>query len=129
MTKVRRVLALREIIQAKLKEIHPNVFYEDASTENIFPRLVCFLDDSIDDGIVEQFSLEVDAWDCPEDGSTMTLEQLISDVDLALHRQVIVRDGLSFRFYRLNRRTIRDNDKRIKRRQYVYEIKVMGVNR
>lgn len=128
MTQVIRVISLRKALNEVLKPIHPNINYETAD-EMPYPYAVYLLDDSVDDGLVETFSLEIDAWDQPPNGDTTRLEQLIGRIDNALNRLVISRDGLSFRFYRQNRRPVRDPNSLLRRRQLIYQIKVMGVNR
>jgi hypothetical protein len=77
----------------------------------------------------EDFTLEVDFWD--KATSTKTIDALVESVDgdgdvfisTGLHRKQIYIDNiLSAKFYRESRLNIRDEDKRIKRRQLRYRI-------
>lgn len=124
---IHRTLSMRKIIREKIGSIAPHLYYESAHKESPYPYVVYTLDDSNSFDSVEDFVLEIDAWDKPIDGSTFVLEELIGDIDKVLNYSTVFRDGRSYRFYRQNRRSIRDSDKRLKRRQLIYQIKVMGV--
>lgn len=122
-----REMTLRIFLNNKLSNIHSRNYYETAPDDTVYPFLVYNLEESFDDGSIETFNLVMDAWDNKTD--TTEIVQLISDVDNSLHRLRGSADGLFFIFYRNNRRTITDNDSRLRRRQLEFEIKVMGGNR
>jgi len=130
-----KVIEIREIIQTALKSVHARVYFEsspatiddpDNPGTNIptpFPYLVYDLPNSTDDGTLEQFVLDVDAWDSTN-GDTTSLETLIDSADKSLHRKTItVDDVLAVTFYRENRLTLTDDDPNIKRRKYTYEVR------
>ncbi|MGJ9381531.1 tail completion protein gp17 [Salipaludibacillus sp. CF4.18] len=117
-----KVIELRKIIKTALKSIHPHVHYQSAPDGSDFPYLVYDLPNSIDDGSLEQFVLDVDAWDVPANGDTTTVETLIDSADKALHRKTItVNNELAVTFYRENRLPLTDDDPKIKRIKYTYE--------
>jgi len=130
-----KVIEIREIINIALKSIHPRVYYrsapdkiEDPNNPGVFintpfPYLVYDLPNSTDDGTLEQFVLDVDAWDMPS-GDTTALETLIDSADKSLHRKTItVDDNLAVTFYRETRLTLTDDDPNIKRRKYIYQVR------
>lgn len=119
-----KVIEIRKIINVALKSIHPQVYYRSAPADATFPYLVYDLPNSIDDGSLENFVLDVDAWDLPANGSTTALETLIDSADKSLHRQTITVEGnLAVTFYRENRLTLTDDDPNIKRRKYIYQVR------
>lgn len=128
MTQVIRIIRLRQEITKVLKQINPRVHYESTPDDSEYPFIVYNLGDSLDDGSVETFPLEIDGWDLPVNGDTTELETMMGKIDNALHRYKAGDSDLFFSFYRENRRSITDSDKRLRRRQLVFTIRVMGVN-
>jgi len=118
-----KVIELRKMINTMLKSIHPRVYYRSAPDTAAFPYLVYDLPNSTDDGTLEQFILDVDAWESTN-GDTTGLETLIDSADKSLHRKtIIVDDILAVTFYRETRLTLTDDDPNIKRRKYTYEVR------
>ena len=118
-----KVIEIREIIQTALKSVHSRVYYRSAPDTAVFPYLVYDLPNSTDDGTLEQFVLDVDAWDSTN-GDTTGLETLIDNADKSLHRKTIIVGGdLAVTFYRESRLTLTDDDPNIKRRKYTYEVR------
>jgi hypothetical protein len=119
-----KIVELRKIIKASLKTAHSRVFHEHAPDNSLYPYLVYDLPNSNDDGSLEQFVLDIDGWDYPANGDTTALETLMDNVDKQLHRKTVVINGtLSMTFYRENRLSLKDDDPRIKRRKYVYQVR------
>jgi hypothetical protein len=127
-----KVIEIRKAIQSYLKSKHPRVYFQDAPKNAVYPYLVYDLSNSVDDGSMENFTLDVDGWDTPDAGDTTVLETLMSDVDgdghkqnpSGLHRKTImILDKMSATFYRENRLPLPDDDKRIHRRKYIYQIR------
>lgn len=117
-----KTLELRTAIAGALSAVHPRVYFQAAPDGAAYPYLVYDLPNSLDDGTLEQFVVDVDGWDAPTGGDTTALETLMDGVDKALHRlTVVVDDELSMAFYRDNRLALIDDDPRIRRRKYVYE--------
>jgi hypothetical protein len=130
-----KIISVRKDIKSFLKSIHPNVtidgesksrvHYEVAPEDAPYPFLAYILNNSTDDGTTERFVLEIDGWDNQAD--TTALETLMSDLDAELHRRtVMIDDNLSATYYRENRLTIKDPDAQLRRRQYVYQVRVNG---
>ena len=118
-----KVIEIRKIINIALKSIHPRVYYRSAPDTAVFPYLVYDLPNSTDDGTLEQFVLDVDAWESTN-GDTTGLETLIDSADKSLHRKtIIVDDNLAVTFYRETRLTLTDDDPNIKRRKYIYQVR------
>lgn len=116
-----KVVELRKQIRSFLKSVHPRVFFEIAPDDALYPYLVFDLPNSIDDGSMERFMLDVDGWDNSAD--TTALETLMENLDNVLHRKTVMMGNISATIYRENRLTLPDDDKRIRRRKYVYQIR------
>jgi hypothetical protein len=121
-----KTVELRKAIQASLKSIHARVYFQHAPDKTTYPYVVYDLPNSTDDGLMERFVLEVDGWDDSKD--TNGIETLMNSVDSKLHRKVLVVNGeLALIFYRENRLSLPDDDPRIRRRKYVYQIRTYGI--
>jgi hypothetical protein len=118
------MIKIRTDIQNFLNSKHERVYYQHAPDDAIYPFIVYDLPNSTDNGTMENFVLEIDAWDDKTD--TIPLESLIGTIDEGLHRRSVVTEGISLTFYRENRLSLTDPDKRLRRRQYVYQIRVHG---
>lgn len=119
-----KVIEIRKIIKTVLKSVHSRVYYGSAPNDAEKPYLVYDLSNSLDGGSLEQFVLDVDAWDMPTNGSTTVLETLIDSADKSLHRKTFTVDGnLAVTFYRENRLPVTDDNPSIKRRKYIYEVR------
>lgn len=123
-------IEIRKAIQAFLKSKHPRVYFEAASDKATYPYLVFDLPNSFTpDESSETFVLEIDGWDAPADGDTTALETLMSNVDDSsedrdgLHRKVILISGMAMIFYRESKIPLKDDNKLIRRRKYVYQIR------
>ena len=123
---------LRTSIQAILETLHPailvqglyhaRVFFHVAPQDAIYPYVVFDLPNSIDSGTLENFVLDVDVWD--DNLDTTELETLVATIDDELHKKIVlVDDKVGFTIYRDNRMTLADEDPRIKRRKYVYQVR------
>lgn len=121
-----KILELRAALQTALKRAHDRVYYEKAPDRATYPYLVYNLSNSYDDGIVEQFYLDVDGWDAPEDGSTVALEKMMGKVDHELHRLYGILATIGIAIYRDRRLTVDEDDERIRRRKYVYLVRTIG---
>jgi hypothetical protein len=117
-----------------LKSKHDRVYFQSAPSKiedpdnpgvyisTPFPYIVYDLPNSVDDGSMEQFVLDIDAWDNKTD--TTTLETLIDSIDKELHRKTVMINGvLAVTFYRENRLSLIDDDPTIRRRKYIYQIR------
>lgn len=126
-----KVIELRDMIKDYIKTVHPRVYFQAAPKNAIFPYIVFDLPNSIDDGSMENFVLDIDGWDNEID--TTALETLMAAIDgdgvklnpSGLHRKtVILPDDTSATFYRENRLSIIDEDKKeIRRRKIIYQVR------
>jgi len=116
-----KVIEIKTAINELLESKHERVYYQSAPKDATFPYLVFDLPNSTDDGSLERFVLDIDAWDNKKD--TTEIETLIDSIDKGLHRKTIVVNDLSMTFYRENRLALRDDDPSIRRRKYIYQIR------
>lgn len=119
-----KVSELREAIKTRLITAHPRVHYEDAPDNAVYPYLVFNLPDSLDDGSLENFVLDVDGWDRPAGGDTTALETMMDDADQALNNKAVsagASNEFVFIFRRDNRLSLNDDEPSIKRRKYIYQ--------
>lgn len=117
------MIDLQKFIVAELKKIHSRVYQEWAPQGAVFPYVVYRLPVSNPSEWREDFILEIDVWDQPADGSTVTLQTLADSIDRALNRLRYTGDGWNTRIYRINRLMVPDPDPTIRRRQLRYELR------
>jgi hypothetical protein len=120
-----KVLEIRKLIVAQLTQNQVRVFYQKAHEDAVSPYIVADLSNSIDDGTLEQFVLDLDGYMVGTDSAQ--LEIAMKNADDALHRKTfyVTASGkqLGITFYRENRLTYDETDRRIFRRRYVYQIR------
>jgi hypothetical protein len=115
-----KLIEMRTAVQTLLKTAHSRVYYQKAPDDATMPYVVFDFPNSVDSGALENFVLDVDAWD--DDTDTTTLETLIDTVDAVLHKKtILVTDKVGIVFYRENRLSPSDDDPRIRRRKYIYQ--------
>ena len=115
-------LELRTELQRILKTLHTRVFFNVAPDDAVFPYVVFDFPNSVDSGDLENYVMDIDVWDTSTD--TTALETLIGTIDNALHRKSVVLSGkMGFVIYRENRLVLTDDDKRIRRRKYIYQVR------
>ncbi len=118
---------LRELIHPFLKSIHPRVYFQDAPDNAQFPYLVYDFTQITDDGEgFETVAVDVDGWDMPADGDTTALETLMQTVNDALNKKTLTAEGLAVTFYLDRKIPLRDDNKNIRRRKYIYEARLFG---
>ena len=117
-----KIIEMRKAIYNAIVAIHPRVHFEEAPENEIYPYVVIDLPTSTDDGSLEQFMIDIDGWDRPLLGDTTELEELMESINEVLHRETFyIASELAMTLYRENRLYLRDNDKRIRRRKYIYQ--------
>ncbi len=126
---------LRELIHPFLKSIHPRVYFQDAPDNAQFPYLVYDFTQITDDGEgFETVAVDVDGWDMPENGDTTALETLMETVNgngdaenpTGLNKKTLTAEGLAVTFYLDRKIPLRDDNKDIRRRKYIYEARLFG---
>lgn len=117
-----KVLEIRTALMTILKAVHSRTFFGVAPDDAIMPYVVVDMPNSVDGDSLENFVLDVDIWD--DDQDTTTLETLANSIDTSLHKKtILVTDKVGFVIYRENRLNLTDDDPRIRRRKYVYQLR------
>lgn len=118
------MIKIRKVINDYLKTLHSQVYYQQPPEDASYPYLVFDFPQSLPDGEgLEVITVDIDGWDAPKNGDTTVLENLMTNVN-ALDKNVLVQDGLRATFYLENRLSLTDDDKRIRRRKYIYQARV-----
>ena len=113
---------LRRLLQAYLLTVHDRVYYQLAPEDAVYPYLVIDFPAAYDDGEWTQtVSVDVDGWDIPADGDTTVLETLMESVRTGLNKKTFLSSELGATFFIESRLALQDDDKRIKRRKYIFE--------
>lgn len=116
---------LRECIHSYLKSIHPRVYFQIAPDNAQFPYLVYDFTQITNDGEeFETVAVDVDGWDLTDD--TTALETLMQTVNDALNKKTLTAEGLAVTFYLDRKIPLRDDNKDIRRRKYIYEARLFG---
>lgn len=120
-----KMLEIRKTIFTLLSSVTSNAYYQDVPENTPNPYVTVDISNSIDDGTLERFVMDIDGWGASN--NTSALETLMHNVDETLHRKTVYIDAsgqqLGITFYRENRLTFHENDKRIFRRRYIYQIR------
>ena len=117
------MIDLRKAILAKLKAIHPRVYFQRAPELSSFPYLVFDIPNIYDDGEgSETATVDVDAWDASAD--TTALETLITLVNTGLNKSTLTSGNLTATFYLDTKIPLTDDDPLIHRRKYIYQAKI-----
>jgi hypothetical protein len=118
---------LRELLHPYLKSIHPHVYFQEAPDNAQFPYLVYDFTQITNDGEgFESVAVDVDGWDMPAGGDTTTLETLMQTVNDALNKKTLTAEELAVTFYLDRKIPLRDDNKDIRRRKYIYEARLFG---
>ena len=118
---------LRKLLHPFLKSIHSRVYFQDAPENAQFPYLVYDFTQITNDGEeFETVAVDVDGWDMPENGDTTALETLMQTVNDALNKKTLTAEGLAVTFYLDRKIPLRDDNKNIRRRKYIYEARLFG---
>ena len=118
---------LRKLLHLYLKSIHPRVYFQDAPDNAQFPYLVYDFTQIINDGEeFETVAVDIDGWDMPADGDTTVLETLMQTVNDTLNKKTLTTEGLAVTFYLDRKIPLRDDNKNIRRRKYIYEARLFG---
>jgi len=113
---------LRTLLQAYLKTLHPRVYFQVADESAVFPYLVFDFPTTTDNGEwMQVVNVDVDGWDTPVGGDTTAIEALMTTVKNGLNKYTITSDSIGVTFYLESKHALQDDDKRIKRRKYIFE--------
>lgn len=119
------MIKLRTAIQTKLETLHPRVYHEAAPDDVVYPYVVYAFTGINDSGeYTEQGYLDIDGWDLPVTGDTTELENLMTTVNAGLNKKILTTEGVRIVLYLDNRLSLVDDDANIKRRKYIYQVKI-----
>lgn len=112
---------LRELIQAQLKTVTPNVFYEVGQTKKMYPHII-FEFSSIDLGDFnrQDYILDVDVWDKNEDATVV--EDLCDSIEELFNNANLPQETILPTFFRIDRKRIPDEDIQIRHRLIRFQI-------
>lgn len=115
---------LKSAIRERLKMVHSRVYYQNAPSKAEPPYLVYDLPNAIDQGgPPEVWVLDLDGWD--EGGDSGVLDALMESADSVLHRQTLAAHGARAQVYRdMRLAPITEENNRLKRRRYTYQVRV-----
>ncbi len=112
---------LKKLIQTKLKTLTTNVYFEQATDNAMYPRIVfSFREINLDDLSRQDYTLNVDVWD--KGTNTMAIDTLADSVEDLLHTQNLPQTNVLPTFYKIDRKSIEDSDKSIKHRLVRFQI-------
>lgn len=124
---------LKKQIKAKLTAIHPNVtvdgviksrvHHEEAPDDSSLPYVVFNFPNSFTNENQEVFSMDIDIWDMPTNGSTSAIDTLNDLIWKQLHKYRYIDDNIQISIYRSSRGSVEEEDKRIKRRRLIFNVK------
>ena len=118
---------LRELLYPQLKDIHSRVYFQVAPDSAQFPYLVYDFTQIVNDGEeFETVAVDIDGWDMPAGGDTTELETLMQTVNDVLNKKTLTAEGLAGTFYLDRKIPLRDDNKNIRRRKYIYEARLFG---
>lgn len=112
---------LRKLIQTKLKTCCDNVFYEQATTDALYPHCV-FEFTSVDLGDIyrDDLILTVDVWD--KGNSLTNIENLCDSIEALFNNANLPQTTILPTFFRISRTSVKDDVKSIKHRVLKFQI-------
>lgn len=119
---VSSTIALRKDIKSLLSNVHERVFYRKANEKAIYPYIIYVIKD-----IYGAKVLEINLWNIDSEDSTVVIENLSDEIQKALDDSIVINDNHSIiLYYNEDRKWIDDEDKRIQRINFSYEIRYYG---
>ena len=112
---------LKYLVQAKLKTLTANVYFEIANEKVLYPHIV-FNFRRIDLGDLwrQDYILEIDIWN--KQDSSLRVDDLADSVENLLQAENLPQDNVLPTFYLIDRQNIPDENKEIKHRRVQFQI-------
>lgn len=119
------MIDLRTLLVTYLKTLHPRVYFQVAPENAVFPYIVYDIPSIMCDGEgYEVATIDIDGWDLNDTNDTIAIENLM-DIINQLDKKTLSNANISASFFIDNKLAIIDEDKRIKRREYTYQCRII----
>lgn len=120
-----RTNSLKKLIQQRLKTVGSlrGVYYKRADEDAMYPHAVFSLV-YINSGDVSRsdYELEIDLWD--KSGRSYDIEEIADEIEDLLGAENLPQDDILPTFYKENRKTVEDDDKKIDHRQLTFTVQL-----
>jgi len=118
---ITRTNDLKKLVQTKLKTLTTNVYFEQAADNALYPHAVfTFREIDLGDLSRQDYVLEVDVWD--KGTSTTAIDELSDKIEDLLQLQNLPQTLILPTFFKIDRKSILDQDKSIKHRLIRFQI-------
>lgn len=112
---------LKVLLTNKFKTLTQNVYFEQAADSALYPHIVFdFREIDLGDINRQDYVLEVDIW--TKGTNTTTIDELADSVEDLLQAENLPQTRILPTFYKIDRRSIIDQDKTLKHRQVRFQI-------
>lgn len=112
---------LKVLLMNKFKTLTQNVYFEQAADSALYPHIVFdFREIDLGDINRQDYVLEVDIW--TKGTNTTTIDELADSVEDLLQAENLPQIRILPTFYKIDRRSIIDQDKTLKHRQVRFQI-------
>ncbi len=112
---------LKELVQTKLKTITTNVFFEIANDDAMYPHIVfTFRTIDLDDLSRQDYILDVDIW--TKGTNSTSIDDYADSVEDLLQAKNLPQKNVLPTFYKIDRKTLIDEDKSIRHRLVRFQI-------
>ena len=112
---------LKVLLTNKFKTLTQNVYFEQAADSALYPHIVFdFREIDLGDINRQDYVLEVDIW--TKGTNTTTIDELADSVEDLLQAENLPQTRILPTFYKIDRRSIIDQDKNLKHRQVRFQI-------
>lgn len=114
-----KTLELRKALLSEIKKTHSNCYYELVPEGATFPYIVFELEN-----VGEQYQVELNVYD--KNTSTIQIETLADTLEKYFYRYIYRDDVQVFAMYLNTRNNVQEEDKAIKRRRLLFDLKHFG---
>lgn len=111
-----KTLELRKALLSELKKTHSNCFYEIVPELVTFPYVVFEIEN-----VGEQYQVEINVYD--KNTSTVTVETLADNIEKYFYRYIYRDASQFFAMYLNTRNNVAEEDRSIKRRRLLFDLK------